>query len=139
MTSRTSLDKNMNHYLFGGYPNPSARSRSQHVSGSIHMLSVITLQIKKKRIRNPHKSSQYSKWPTYQGCTNRGRQIARLLRFVLLYCLICGPGSSFGIATDYGLDGPGSNPGGDEIFRPSRPALGPIQPSVQWVPGLSRG
>jgi len=34
------------------------------------------------------------------------------------------PGSSVGIATDYGMDGPGSNPGGDEIFRPSRPALG---------------
>ena len=29
-----------------------------------------------------------------------------------------GPGSSVGIATDYGLDGPGSNPGGDEIFPP---------------------
>jgi len=30
--------------------------------------------------------------------------------------------------TGYGLDGSGSNPGGDEIFRPSSPALGPIQP-----------
>ena len=47
--------------------------------------------------------------------------------------------SSVGIATDYGLDGPGSNPGGDEIFRPSRPVLGPTQPPVQWIPGFSRG
>jgi len=49
------------------------------------------------------------------------------------------PGSSVGIATDYGLDGPGSFPGGDEIFRPSRPALGPIQPPVKWVPDISWG
>jgi len=53
--------------------------------------------------------------------------------------IICGPGSSVGIATDYGPDGPGSNPGGDEIFRPSRLALGPTQPPVQRVPGLSQG
>ena len=50
-----------------------------------------------------------------------------------------GPGSSVGIATDYGLEGPGSNPGGDEIFHPSRPVLGPTQPPGQWVLGLSRG
>ena len=42
--------------------------------------------------------------------------------------LYSGPGSSVGIVTDYWLDGPGSNPGGDEIFRPFKPALGPTQP-----------
>jgi len=50
-----------------------------------------------------------------------------------------GLGSSVSIATDYGLDGPGSNPGEDEICHLSRPALWPTQPPVKWVPGLSWG
>ena len=41
----------------------------------------------------------------------------------MLLVTMCGPGSSVSITTDYRLDGPGSNPFGDEIFRPSRPAL----------------
>ena len=53
--------------------------------------------------------------------------------------LLSGPGSSVGIATDYGLEGQGSNPCEDEIFRLSRPALGPNQPPVKWGPSLSRG
>jgi hypothetical protein len=36
--------------------------------------------------------------------------------FLYIYMYMCGPGSSVGIATDYGLDCPGSNPGG-EIFH----------------------
>ena len=61
--------------------------------------------------------------------------------FRILFCVFqyVGPGSSVVIATDYGLDGPGSNPSWDEIFRPSRPALGSTQPHVKWVPFLSRG
>jgi len=43
------------------------------------------------------------------------------------------------VVIDYGLEGPGSNLGGDEFFRPSRPVLEPTQPPVKWVPGLSRG
>ena len=43
--------------------------------------------------------------------------------------------SSVGFATDYGLDGPESESRWGEIFRPSRPALGPTQPPAQRLPG----
>ena len=58
--------------------------------------------------------------------------------YTYIYIYIYGPGSSVSIVTDYGLDGPGSNPGRDEIFRLSRPALGPTQLPVKWVLGLSQ-
>ena len=54
-------------------------------------------------------------------------------------CAGCGPGSSVGIATDYGLEGPGIESRWGEFFRLSRPALGPTQPPVQRIQGLSRG
>jgi len=57
----------------------------------------------------------------------------------MINIILRGSGSSVGIVTDYGLDGPESNPGGDEIFRSSRPALGPTQPPGQCVQGTSRG
>jgi len=52
----------------------------------------------------------------------------------------CGPGSSFGIATEQRAGRSGiKNPGGDEIFRPSRPTLGANQPPVHGYPVFPRG
>jgi len=48
--------------------------------------------------------------------------------------------SVVGIATRYGLKGPGIESWwGRDFPHLSRPVLGPTQPPVQWVPGLSRG
>jgi len=69
------------------------------------------------------------------------------LIYIYIYIYIySGPGSLVGIATDYWLDGPGSNPGGTRFSaRQDRTGgkfyrrLGPSQPPVKWIPGLSRG
>jgi hypothetical protein len=51
-----------------------------------------------------------------------------------------GRDSSIGIATRYGLDGAGiESRWGRDFPHPSRPALGPIQPPMQWVTGLYPG
>ena len=51
-----------------------------------------------------------------------------------------GRDSSVGVATGYGLDGPGiESRWGRDFVHPSRSALGPTQPPIQWVPSFSRG
>ena len=52
----------------------------------------------------------------------------------------CGPSSVVGIATGYGLDCPGiESLWGRDFPHLSGPVLGPTYPPVQWVPCLSRG
>ena len=51
-----------------------------------------------------------------------------------------GRDSSVGTAARYGLDGPGIECRWERDFPdPSRPALEPTHPPIQWVPGLCRG
>jgi hypothetical protein len=65
-----------------------------------------------------------------------------VLDFIILIILDREPGSSVSLVSDYGLDDRaiGVDPRrGQRIFpltSVSRPALGPTQPPVQWVPGV---
>ena len=57
-----------------------------------------------------------------------------------MYVVHVGRDSAVSIEDRHGLDGPGIESRWRRGFpNPSRPALRPTQPPVQWVPGLSRG
>jgi hypothetical protein len=68
--------------------------------------------------------------------TNIVHWMQHLFLFIIV---VSGPGSVVGIATAYGLDGPGiESRCGRDFPHLFRPALRPTQPPVQWVPS-SRG
>jgi len=63
--------------------------------------------------------------------------------FIYIYIhtyIYMGRNSAVGIATRYGLDGPGiESRWGRDFPYISRPALEPTQPPIQWLPGLFWG
>jgi len=78
------------------------------------------------------------KHPTIKHLSNYTNQTYNI--YSLRIYLLCGQDSSVGIATGYGLDGPGIESRWErDLPHLSRTALGPTQPPVQWVPALSRG
>jgi hypothetical protein len=92
-------------------------------------------------LQNTLRLTKYSQFSStthgsYQILLALTKQSSLLLNTFTSYC---GQGSSVDMATDYGLDGLGSNPSRDEVIRPSIPALVPIQPPVKWVLCLSWG
>jgi hypothetical protein len=63
-------------------------------------------------------------------------QLCVIFYLDIIFCWV-GRDSVVGIATRYGLDGPGMESRLGRYFpHPSRPALGPTQPPIQWVLGL---
>jgi hypothetical protein len=67
-------------------------------------------------------------------------RISRTQNITIILILMVGRDSVVGIAIRYGLDGLGiESRWGRDFPHPSRPALGPTQLPVQWVPGLFPG
>jgi hypothetical protein len=72
-----------------------------------------------------HKENYTAKQPSSD------REYNFIFKFSYTHSLICGPGSSVGIATGYGLDGPGIEyRWGRDFSHTYRPALGHTQPPV---------
>ena len=67
-------------------------------------------------------------------------KIERYLHYLIFLAEFWGRESAVAVATRYGLYGPGIESRWRRDFpHPSRSAMGPIQPHIQWVPVLCRG
>ena len=82
------------------------------------------------------KIDRSAKWIHPSLLRNHNHHLAPSTYFHRLYKLRQGQDSSVGIATRYGLDGPGiESRRGEDYPHPSRPALRFTQPPIQWIPG----
>jgi hypothetical protein len=90
-----------------------------------------------------HSGGAVGNWNAFCCCCRKLKCTGYLIALkciVRYYIQNRGLGSSVVIATGYGLDGPGIEfRWGQDFQHLYRPALGPIQPPVQWVPSLSWG
>jgi hypothetical protein len=110
----------------------SAESESERLGASrtrpVRLLQIVRIQNRKRElIRNLN--------------YNRASILLRVEPFMHLLVLFRSRDISAGIAQGYGLDSRGSIRGGGKTFLftiASRPALGPSQPPIQWVPGVTR-
>ena len=89
--------------------------------------------------------SEMEEFPCYSSrtCRERRKTSATVLLGITIFTKLViknvGWDSAVGIATHYGLDNPGSNPGGGRDFpHLSRPALVPTHPPIEWLPGHSK-
>ena len=85
-------------------------------------------------------SNKFRGWRERERGGSLNYSMCKKIYFGILKYNIRGRVSSVGIATRYGLDGPWiESQWGRDFPHPYRPALGPTQPTIQWVPGLYWG